>query len=283
MSTRQKMSSSKSQRRIAAERNQAAQRIFDFIDAYAQTSLRIFDPEDDEYDRYSIRGRSASRPPPERSALTRPGSRQQSRQGKEVKDFSKAMKSLYKTIGSAEAFYGQFLNDFESDIQNIKDYAGPELLKKMWRNKVENKKQKEDEESYQDMFDKQRTSLLATMRDFVGSVLDKDTVRGWRDEDSKDKEELVEALRQKVSFYCAQIRPILKGTPDRHSCKRVLGDLKLLKEAVDPDSELNKDLFKKSGDGGSGNGGNDNGGSGNGGDDEGDEGAADNSNENQWG
>lgn len=281
MSTRQKMSSSKSQRRIAAERNQAAQRIFDFIDAYAQTSLRIYDPEDDEYERYSIRGRSASRPPPERSALTRPGSRQQSRQGKEVKDFSKAMKILYKSIGSAEAFYGQFINDFESDIQNIKDYAAPELLKEMWINKVKKgKKQMEDEESYQDTFDKQRTSLLTAMREFVESVLDKDEVRGWRDGDSKDKKELIEALRQKVSFYCAQIRPVLKGTPDRHSCKRVLGDLKLLKEAVDPDSELNKELFKKSGNGGGGDG---NGGSGNDGDAEGDEGAADNAGENQWG
>lgn len=163
----------------------------------------------------------------------------------------KAMKSLHKQIGKAEECYNNFVIEYDSDVQSIKKYGSPEVLKELWAAKVTGKEANEDEsggdedaESYRKKFERQNRSLLEAMKKAVSSEL-KETGSARYTEAFKEKSERAIRLLDRVALFRDQIGKLLEKAPNGESyCKDLVKELRGLKNLVDPEAELYKDLYK---------------------------------------
>jgi hypothetical protein len=165
----------------------------------------------------------------------------------------KAMKNLHKQISKAEECYGNFLSEYESDVHAIKKYAEVRVLKTLWEAKVNGRKRTsegDDEEDrakgYERKFQEQQGHLLKALDIAISSTL-KETGTSQDCEAQLEKQDRADRLISKVSLAFGQIRSLLNAVSDREqSCKDLLAELRILKVLVDPEAEMNRDLYRSS-------------------------------------
>lgn len=175
--------------------------------------------------------------------------------------FEKAMQWLHEALVSAENFYKKFQDDYDKEVRSIK-YAGVELLQKLWVKKVTGKgapgldgsQDRMSADKWEETFVERKWSLCKAMEAALNAKLDLGDLE-------PPKPIILEArkrLQEKVDTACQQVVDLLdSATNGSDQCKVLLGELRLLKELVDP--KKNRNLFEGV-EGGDAGGGQDNGG-----------------------
>lgn len=210
----------------------------------SQPNTRFQDMDDDqEYGHQPTRRRRSSAQASQEQSIV-------GQYEKEQMDLSKALKALNKQVDKADQLYRGFEDNFNNDISGVKAYAGAQLLKELWKKKVEGKESEDGNDNEggdsRPKFNTQKQHLLRAMHDASSAVLNKHNKASIPDDEAgREKEELAKALRQKISMYHKLIAESVQGVPEKqHECKRLLSDLTFLKKVIDPEDELNRTLFQ---------------------------------------
>ena len=177
--------------------------------------------------------------------------------------FGKAMQWLHGALLEAENFYQNFYNDYNREVQSIK-YASAEILKTLWVSKLSGKGAPAGEQDrsqdkklggkWEEEFVEKKKRLCEAME----AALIADLRSGEQDSPEGTTLEARKRLQEKVDIACHHVLDLLDSTMKAsENCRALLGELKLLKDLVDP--KKNKVLFE-GGDGGNvgGSGGQDN-------------------------
>lgn len=165
-----------------------------------------------------------------------------------VLPFGKAMQWLYEGLVEAEKFYKTFQDDYDREVRSIK-YAGAEILQKLWVKKVTGKgasgqdvsQDKKRAETWEEKFGEKKRSLREAMEAALNATLS----LGEQESPKVTTFETRKRLQEKVEIAGHHVMDLLdlamKGSDH---CKALLGELKLLKDLVDPRKKENKSLYE---------------------------------------
>jgi hypothetical protein len=156
------------------------------------------------------------------------------------------MQWLHEGLVGAEKFYKKFQDDYDKEVRPIK-YAGEELLQKVWVKKVTEKgapgpdssPDKKSAEKWGEKFAETKRSL----RKAVEAALNANLSLGDLEFPKPTILEARKRLLEKVDTACHHVVDLLDSAmKGSDHCKALLGELKLLKELVDP--KKNRNLFE---------------------------------------
>jgi hypothetical protein len=154
----------------------------------------------------------------------------------------------------AEQVYNDFQTQFENDIAGIKRYTNDITLNKLWKLRVQGKKDpdtvaegedKEDDEALREMsgkFEDVGKDLIRAMVNAANS-----SAREERGVSSLKRARAADAnrMKQKVALAYELIRMLLIDIEgDRHQCSSLLAELSSLKYIIDPSADINRILFR---------------------------------------
>jgi hypothetical protein len=171
--------------------------------------------------------------------------------------FGKAMIKLHQQIERAEQFYGQFRDEYNTDIQGIKRYVTDENLLTIWVLRVKGQRDpkvagNQDEEEQQLAEAAERfPSFKKKLRDAFSEALCSTMNQGKTDRKAAIRLDSAKRLKEKVVLAHSQILDLLDLLPKApEHCEEMLRELGELRTLIDPTTEKNQELYG----GGDGNG-----------------------------
>ena len=177
--------------------------------------------------------------------------------------FTRAMRKLYRESAKAETFYQGFYDDFNSEIQPIKQYATQGIRVELWQLKsgrvatdrrnsasteVDDRSDQEGSpEQFSEKFDAWEDKVNRAMQAAIDATLGESSSATRKTNNRLDSRK---RLQKKVEVCSEQIADLLQKAPEDHDdCKALLSELGALKTLIDPDDEKNLEVYKDSEDG----------------------------------
>lgn len=158
----------------------------------------------------------------------------------------KALRWLHEALVDVEKFFRKFQDDYNKEVKLIDKYAGAEILQHLWIRKVTGKGAPQDGsqdtksgEMWEEKFAEKRRSL----REALDAALSASLSLGDQETPKATTLESRKRLLEKVATADHHIMDLLDLVmKESEHCKGLPGELKMLKELVDPKKE-NKSLY----------------------------------------
>jgi hypothetical protein len=159
------------------------------------------------------------------------------------------MRWLLEGLVDAERFFQNLQDDYDKEIWSIKNYAGAKLLKQLWITKVAAKgplsqgdcEDHKPPEKWEEKIAEKKKSLHEAMKTALSASLSLGDQEIPRATTFESRKRLQEKLETSVHHVMELLDLVVE---ESDYCKALLGELKLLREMVDPKKKENKRLFE---------------------------------------
>lgn len=183
-------------------------------------------------------------------ALARPG-------GTPPVPFGRAMRDLHRELGRAQELYNRCLSDFENDVSTIRRYTNADTLSGMWAAKVDGVRDRrnfpEGDDQGADENGEKFRQKFTEMEEKVRRALDaaaSSTLNVYRPHEGlSDRKQArlaaSERMKQKVHLEMDQLLNLMEDAKaSREHCRHLVHELELLQSTVNPEEQMNQELFR---------------------------------------
>jgi hypothetical protein len=169
--------------------------------------------------------------------------------------FGRAMKNLHNQLGKAEELYSRFQSEYENEIAAVKKYTKARTLSSMWASKVkgerdpqtfaedEDRLADDDIEKFDQNFADMEKKVAAALRTAVSSTLN----MVQSSEKQQARFQASKRLQQRLRLALQQFMDLMeKAKESGEHCRYLVDELQKFQALVNPDSEMNKELYRSS-------------------------------------
>jgi hypothetical protein len=178
------------------------------------------------------------------------------RPGSAALPFRRAFKDLHRELVQAEEWYNACLTEYDNDVQPIRNYSSVEDLTNIWAAKVRGERDRrtmaegDDEQAdngtktFREVFAETETKVANALQAAADSTL-KMPVGRQLSERQRVKFDACEGLKQRAQFELQQLLNYMERAKEsRDACRHLVNQLQQFKEAVNPESGMNRETFK---------------------------------------
>jgi hypothetical protein len=171
------------------------------------------------------------------------------------------MRDLHRELGRAQELYNRCLTEFENDTSIIRRYTNVEIVSGMWAAKVDGVRDRrnfpEGEDQGGDENGENFRQIFTAMEDKVRRALDaavSSTLNVYQPaEGLSDRKQArlaaSERLKQSVHLDMEQILNLMENAKrSRETCRHLVHALQQLQARVNPEEQMNQELFRSSDD-----------------------------------
>jgi len=178
------------------------------------------------------------------------------RPGSAALPFRRAFNDLHRELVRAEEWYNVCLTEYEDDVQHIRNYSSAEDLTNIWAAKVRGERDRrgmaegDDQQAdkgtktFREIFAETETKVANALQAAADSTSKMPAGRQLS-ERQRVKFDACEGLKQRAHFELQQLLNYMERAKESgDACRHLVNQLQQFKETVNPESEVNRDMFK---------------------------------------
>jgi hypothetical protein len=167
------------------------------------------------------------------------------------------MRDLHRELGRAQELYNRCLTDFENEVSTIRSYTNADTLSGMWAAKVDGVRDRrnfregddqgadENGETFKQRFTKIEEKVRRALDAAASSTLN----LYRRHEGFSDRKQArlaaSERLKQRVHLEMDSLLTLMEDAKaSREHCRHLVHELELLQSTVNPEEQMNQELFR---------------------------------------
>jgi hypothetical protein len=170
------------------------------------------------------------------------------------------MRDLHRELGRAQELYNRCLSDFENDVSTIRRYTNADTLSGMWaakvdgvrdrRNFLEGDDQGADEngengEKFREKFTEMEEKIRRALGAAASSTLNVYRPHEGLSDRKQARLAASERMKQKVHLEMDQLLNLMEDSKaSREHCRHLVHELELLQSTVNPEEQMNQELFR---------------------------------------